>query len=399
MATTSPPRPEAARPALPWRIAWLVLLGLIALAAIVLQLDRASETRPGFARLVPDSMRGFSGYVMAASGVQAGDPGAYGHAVRLLRWYPVPSENLTALAGAAAQRDDEAQAIGAVSLAAARGWRDPIAQRTMYEAAVQSGEWRIAADRLGALWVSGEQEAQTAELLPLLLRTPDGRAAFLRKLETMPLLRENFATWSAVNVQSPELAMLFAGAHEHGVSFDCADLSRAASYFARFGKAEEAAMAWSGKCAAGSDRTGTSLAFSSDEGEVGGPFDWTYPDRAGLTRSLHQQGGRQVMDYEFRDPLTAVLAQKYTRLTPGRHVLRLVSEPVEPAAGRRPGLRVLCLDGTKRGVPLDTYREQGDALHFTVPNEGCAVQLVRIVVSRGSAKGLRLERAGRDAPG
>lgn len=331
--------------------------------------------------------------------MQTGDPDAYRHAERLLRWYPVPSENLTALAGAAAQRDDEAQAIGAISLAAARGWRDPIAQRTMFEAAVQSGEWRIAADRLGALWVGGEQEAQIAELLPLLLRTPDGRVAFLRKLDTMPLLRENFAAWSAVNVQSTELATLFAEAHEEGVAFDCADLSRAARYFARFGKAEEAAMAWSGKCAAGADRTGTSLAFSSDGSEFGGPFDWTYPDRAGLTRSLRQQGARQVMDYEFRDPLTAVLAQKYARLAPGRHVLRLVSEPGEPAGGRRPGLRVLCLDGTKRGVPLDTYREQGEALHFTVPAQGCAVQLVRIVVSRGSAKGLRLERAGREAPG
>lgn len=134
------------------RVAWIASLGAIALVATFAQLDRSARFAPQLAASVPAPFRGFAAEQLARQAVLAGDAEASMREARaLLRARPMPAEHLALLARANLLAGNGDVALAALQAAAARGWREPFAQRAMAEAALESGDVEIAGQRIAAL--------------------------------------------------------------------------------------------------------------------------------------------------------------------------------------------------------------------------------------------------------
>jgi len=371
-------------------VLWLCLLGLVALAAIPLQIDRSARTRPDLAYLVPATFQEFSRLELTVADVNNGDKAAFEPAGRMLRWYPVPAENLTVYAIAAALDGQDELAGKAITLSAQRGWRDATAQKAMFDSALRTGQWEVAADRLGALWMSGKEAGGAPALLPQLLETLEGRQALTERLRSAPRWRSNFITWATTSPDEPEVAEFLAAAQRQGVEFSCEDLAAAANRYARMGQSEAAAAVWSGKCVSGTDDAGTSLEFTAGDEQLLGPFDWRYPDHAGLSVELREAQGHVVLDYKYDDPIKAVTAQKKTRFAPGPQRFSILSDQPAASATRSPSLRISCVNTRKTRSRLDLIKQSDGRYAVTIPPESCGTQQISLIVPKGSGTGLRI---------
>ena len=86
--------------------------------------------------------------------------------------------NPAATIAQAATVDEQPElAVRAIVLSASRGWRDPVAQEITAEAALAEGDYAIAADRIAALWSSGEDNERLDELSGRLLASEAGMQA------------------------------------------------------------------------------------------------------------------------------------------------------------------------------------------------------------------------------
>ncbi len=159
-------------------ILWCALLAAIGVATIFAQLDRHARFEPAAAALVPAPMRGFAQRQLAVQAIAKGD-GVRGMelAQGLLRKRPMAAENITLFAQAATVDEQPELAVRAIVLSASRGWRDPVAQEITAEVALAEGDYAIAADRVAALWASGEEYERLDDLSGRLLATEAGMQA------------------------------------------------------------------------------------------------------------------------------------------------------------------------------------------------------------------------------
>jgi len=163
-------------------MAWYAALCAVAIIAIFAQIDRHARFEPGSAVLVPAPMRGFAQQQLAVQAIAGGD-GEAGimHATELLRRRPMPAENITVFAQASTVAGDPEQAVRAIVLSAGRGWRDPVAQEITAEVALADGDYAVAADRIAALWASGEENERLDDISGRLLSSEEGMQAMARR--------------------------------------------------------------------------------------------------------------------------------------------------------------------------------------------------------------------------
>jgi len=164
------------------RLAWYSVLAAIGVAAIFTQLDRYARFEPAGAVLVPAPMRGFAQRQLAVQAIAQGD-GVRGTELArdLLRKRPLPAEHLTLFAQAATVDGDQELAVRAIVLSAGRGWRDPVPQEITAEIALADGDYAVAADRIAALWSSGEENERLDDLSGRLLASNAGMQAMARR--------------------------------------------------------------------------------------------------------------------------------------------------------------------------------------------------------------------------
>ncbi|OZA63371.1 MAG: hypothetical protein B7X78_05655, partial [Sphingomonadales bacterium 39-62-4] len=116
---------------------WACLMVVFALCAVGAQIDRSVRRQPFLAPLVPPPFRSFAQWQITVTSVRsAPPPAALAEARRLVERSPVPSESFTFLAVALERNGDRKGSGLAIQRAALRGWRDPIAQRAMYDIAL-----------------------------------------------------------------------------------------------------------------------------------------------------------------------------------------------------------------------------------------------------------------------
>ncbi len=367
---------------------WILLCGVLAGAAVLLELDRQSRTTASLAASVPEPARSFAQahLVAQAIGDEQADA-AFARAARLVRHRPVPSEHLGMLAIAAQMQGNTALADRAVLLSAERGWRFAITQQAIAIAAAANGEPATAADRLLALWRSGAPRDLVRLPTQQVLAVPEARSAFARGLGHEYRSRSDFLDWGVEDVAPDAYSATVAEAVRAGAPFDCTELSKAAERLVRAGEGGSAARVWSGPCAAGTSGSPDRWAFPPDVPDgPAGPFDWRFPGSAGLDMSLRKAGGTVLIDYTHRDGVSVALARKFAALSPGRHALRIVTDGPRNATEKA---RVFgwCIGSQGARVPLV---KAAAAIEFTVPAQGCAVQLFEVRVRRSQATGLRL---------
>jgi hypothetical protein len=224
------------------RYVWISLMCVLALLACGAQLDRQSRRDPILAPLVPPMFRSFAQARHVIATVRSAEPAQALEAAELLvQRRPVPAEHLSLLAIAKARNEDSANALLLLQTAAQRGWRDSIAQQSMFGIAFNAGDMAEASRRLAALWAIGETQMPLAAATAKVLATPEGRKAMAATMSTSGRWTSAFLNGSEA-IPPQDLAQTIALAADQGARLNCAILQRIETGYAKRKLAGEADM-------------------------------------------------------------------------------------------------------------------------------------------------------------
>ncbi|NLR69437.1 hypothetical protein HGI47_00925 [Novosphingobium sp. ERN07] len=200
---------------------WAALMAVLAIGAVGAQADRAVRRQPALAPVVPPLFRNFAQWQLTMSSVRSSPPAtAFAEAQTLIERSPIPSESFTFLSVALIRNNDQKAGGLAIQRAAQRGWRDPIAQRAMYDIALSAGDHAEAAHRLAALYGLQDSQVPLKPMTDNLLITPQGRAAMADSLVSGGYWTRAFMR-GAVSGFSPDIATTVSTALRRGAEIDC----------------------------------------------------------------------------------------------------------------------------------------------------------------------------------
>lgn len=359
----------------------VITLAIAALCAVQGQLDMAARQTGRYDQWILAPFRSASLARQAREAITEGQGAlALAKSQALVRSSPVPQENLSLLAQAALANGDQALAVQALQIGAARGWRDSFVQAAVIDAALQAGQWQIAAQRIDALQRIGVAADLLLPSVKLLTDTAAGRAALEAQLATSPgwvhraLTQDGWLDLPGMAVAVGNLAR-----HSPG-SVSCTDLARASNAALNRGRLQLVDAVWPARCI-GSEGDGRSLsgfAVQTTDGQTR-PFGWQYPAEPGLERTFRTRGNSVTIDFENRDPFQHVLAQKVLRLRPHATVTARITGNASPTNSGIT-LKVECQNGQGASQLLVQGALSQQPVTLRVPAAGCAMQRITLLV-------------------
>ena len=365
------------------RLLWTVFLGVLALAVVGLELDRAARFDLALARMVPAPFRAFALGPLVKADMAAGDFGNGLVLARLqLRARPMPAESVSDFALAQIAIGQTDRGLQSYEVASARGWRDTGTQLVIANIAAQSEQWDDAAKRLAGFLAASSPSPERDETALLLLSRPELAQAFGQLLGRNPVWRDSVMAWSYRKVSPATMSQMVTAGSRSGAQFDCsriADYARAAIDIGALAAGE--AM-WS-TCSKEPRLLATDLTFRDREPADApkDPFAWEYPSEPDLT--VDPSGG--ALQYELTSDLTRrAIATKRIALPAGTYPLQIATAS---ASGTEIALDVRCPQ--PHAYPIAKRTASGKWL-ITVPASQCPAQRLILIGSSGQANGIRL---------
>ena len=175
----------------------LLTAGIAAYAAVAAAngLDRMSRGTPGLERSVPGPFRAQADRSAALTQLARQNPSAALEDARAAVASDPIDPDASALLGAALLQSGEFDAAAeAFRIAARFGWRNLATQGYWYEAALDAGDYEVAADRADAILRAHPRFAEGAELLRPMEEHPTGRAVLAERLARGPGWLEPYLT-------------------------------------------------------------------------------------------------------------------------------------------------------------------------------------------------------------
>lgn len=355
---------------------WWATAILLAACAALLQLDLWSQTSPTLARLVPAPFQSRAATFMANQAIEQGDwTKAQALSVRALRHRPIPASSLStfALARSRAGTVGDETAWAALAESAGRGWRDGAAQTGALAMAMDVGRYDVAAMRIDALWRTQVATSGAEPIIQTAFAEPHLRAELAKRYADGVPWAASFLSWASASVPPDQLADFLERAAAGGAHPNCEQIADVAVKSLQAGKGAMARQLWTRFCNGRSTGSETRLVGPAGEGGLAGPFDWTFPVGAEVTRSFDSRG---ALHYQAHGLVRARLAQRWADLAPGEHSVTLRH------AGGDPVLTVQCIAPGQPNRPVSAAFVYGVA-SFTVGRQGCAAQRLTLEVERG----------------
>lgn len=372
--------------------AWYAVLLAIAIVAVGVELDRQARHDPAIGIILPAVVRGDSLESLTRSAFDRNDA-IQGEALarELVERRPVPAEGLSLYAKGLLANGHVDLAASALELAAQRGWRDRFVQNVVVASALQNDEPTVAAQRVLGLWRQGERAEWLKDLTRATLTHHKGLTAFADALTDGPnYFSVDLLLWSAGALPPTSVERLAGDMARHHTHFDCERFSRESDRLIRSGRLEATSVIWNAFCAGSRRMSVNDFSFTLSQ-DVPGPFDWRFPESAGVdTEFLEKQGGT-VLRYSNAQPVYHVIARRYLALAPGRHVLGSGDEFGGGAV--RWSMACIDADGTTRELK---FNEMSDgARSFVVPTL-CLVQELSFAarLASGEIKRITIRSAG-----
>lgn len=370
------------------RLIWWIFLVFVAISATIVQFDRQSRRSPDLVRYVPSW---FNGNAQAMRAITALEEGHQREAViaaaRLVAVRPVPAENITLVALAAANAGGATLANQAISEAARRGWRDPTAQTSMLAAALAQGDATTAAQRLDALLRIAQPSSATDDGFAALAATDVGRKALVQRLNKGP-------PWIAVLLQRGPTIMsagafssLLQEARHEGIAFDCAELAKSTVALLRLGQLAASKSVWNNFCAHSAVDLEAIWRPAAEEANIVEPFGWIYPAEPGIVRNISWVGSSPALSWRNNDVVWRALAARYVTLAPGRHRVRMGDKSTNEADLVETGkvrIAAICFASTTTR-PATWHLAVDNAGGISVP-VNCPVQYVSVLVEQGDGQ-------------
>ncbi|WP_172704896.1 hypothetical protein [Sphingomonas sp. LH128] len=298
----------------------------------------------------------------------------------------MPAEVLALYANGLLVNHKEEDAIAVLQVAASRGWRDRFVQRIVISSALEQGAPKVAANRVVGLWRLGERSDWLKGLTEATLRQSPGLLAFESTLTKGDwYFATDLLSWAASSLPTSSVDHLARSMAARDINFDCKNFSGSADRLVRSGRYLAAITLWSIFCEPGSAEKINVLDFVNPHA-ASGPFDWRYPDVAGVDIDFQQNQNDIVLRYSSSEPVLQVIARRYIVLTPGGHLLKTGT------ANLSSGVKwhIACVGARVRNLELRLNATRDGEWSFIIPSD-CQVQELTISVRSGSGE---VARAG-----
>lgn len=365
------------------RLLWTAFLGVLALAVVGLELDRAARFDLALARRVPAPFRAFALGPLVKADMAAGDFSDGLVLARLqLRARPLPAESVSDFALTQIATGQTDSGLQSYEIAAARGWRDTGTQLVIANIAAQSDQWDEAAKRLAGFLAASSPSPERDEAALQLLSRPELAQAFGQLLGRNPVWRDSVLAWSFRKVSPAIMARMVTAGSRSGAQFDCSRIADYARAAIDTGAPGAGKSMWS-TCSQEPGLLATDLTFRDREpaDTPRDPFAWEYPSEPDLT--VEPSGG--ALQYELTADLTRrAIATKRLVLPGGTYSLRIATES---AQGTELAVDVRCLQPS---ASLIAKRTASGQWLITVPASQCPAQRLALIGSSGQANGIRL---------
>lgn len=386
MARTEPNRFGHRPRGLTGRIALYVVLVLAALTCIGVQLDYAVEGRPELARLVYPPFEGLSHSVAAEQALAAEMKKASLREARALALArPAASESFSRLARAYALNGEAELAQQAIYASAARGWRDPLAQLVILQAAISVEDWDVIAQRLTALRKMRRDHEFFDQTLVELASVERGRKELAAQLAVDPMGQRQFMRDGLSLLPAEYFADILVASAASQEDLNCETFNLATERLLRAGDRQNALKVWLEDCRPSSDSALGEMGFQRQlEGAVADPFAWRYPRSSGVSNfPAAGTGGDPVLQFANNSRLNKVLAERFLLLSQGIHSIQIQrADPERIAGGRKSKITPLvqCMGSVRTKLNV-LATDSGWTVE--VPETGCDVQKVQLLATPG----------------
>jgi hypothetical protein len=310
----------------------VALYGLVALAN---GLDRVSRRTPAVEKVVPLPFRAEADRAAASTALLRAQYGAaLAHARAAVANDPVDIDSPALLGSALLVSGQDVAADKAFRVAARFGWRNAATQGYFYDAALQAGDLRVAADRADALLRTHPRLIDQQRLLEPLESDPAGRTILASHLLQQPPWLRDYLTLPADS--SPELVdrryLVLSQLSVRKVALGCATAAPFANSLLKFYRWNEAKEFWNSNCP---DKRVNGFVgdptFAAVTGGVGPvvPFTWQVQRSGDLAIQREGPQGSGLRITNSASATLLVLTQP-TAFPAGLYRLRVVSGDRQP---------------------------------------------------------------------
>ncbi|MEL7691462.1 hypothetical protein [Citromicrobium bathyomarinum] len=358
----------------------ITILFFAAVVCLGLQLDFATQARPALSPWIPEIFRAHAYQPLTLKDLRnKNTEKARVHARFLIERRPIPAESLTLLAVASLDAEP-AIASRALLASATRGWREPLVQSAVINAALADKDWRVLSERLDALQRTGKIDAIPTNVWNTLLSHDEGRRALADRLAQDPVWMSRFLNMAGRQISANIFAATISEIHSQRGTIDCHELSRTATRLIRQGHSRQASTIWGGDCAASISSMPYRFQHGGD-GKVAGPFDWSYPPSPGIRRDFTARNNSWAISYRHSDRLRGVLAERFIDLQAGNYVM-MIDADARSSSTISPEIKCF---GNRYNVRPVSLSQVGSAWQLKIP-QTCPVQMLRLKVTQGEGR-------------
>lgn len=329
--------------------------GLVALAiaALLSGSDRQSREFPNSPSLVgwPYDTGAARAQAIFAF-VKSGPKSAIPMARRAILSDPISAQPFSLLGRAQLYAGQAPEARKTFQVAGQLGWRDAMTQIYWLDQAVQTGDIKIAAERLDALLRQNPRDENRDRFLAVVSATPEGRAALAERLKALP-------TWTDAYVRDvkelpPEqLAQRVDVVRRTGRSvWTCKALAPIAQKLIDANMLSEAQAIWRSNCA-----TSASLVYDGSfdqlDTTVATPgFDWQLTGRGDVDiRPTTDTAGNPLLDIKVTGTRSIPVLSQLVVLQPGTYRLSWFTPETPQNTARNLMVSLSCINTIRDAVP------------------------------------------------
>jgi hypothetical protein len=321
-------------------------LAVFAFVAMANGLDRVSARAPSVERVVPWPFRAQADRSAASDLTLQRPAAAVAHAIAAVKHEPVDPDSTAVLGAAHLTAADEQAAADAFRVAARFGWRNAATQLYWYEAALQAGDFRVAADRADAILRAHPTFAQREALLQPLETSPAGRKFLMQHLAAKPRWLESYIRLLADDDEAAvdRRVSVLAGLGAAGIALGCDEVSQFTAGLMDRSRRIDAERVWNANCPAQPIRgLIADPGFRQVDAQPPFSFGWR-PVRTGdvEVRNSRRGEGAGTLVVSNTAPSSRPVLYQPVSLPPGNYRLRLKAADAGKAATGRLSFSLGC---------------------------------------------------------
>ena len=311
-------------------------------------LDRLSADKPAVERLVPAPFRAEADRAAAARALLAEQPqDAVRHARAAVSRDPVDSDATALLGSSLLLAGDDGGAAAAFRVAARLGWRNVATQLYWFDAAMQVGDYRVAADRTDAVLRTHPGFEQREAMFRALESQPAARAVLLDHLAGRPIWLGKYLFVDEAtppNVIENRVATLTAlGATGHPLG--CRTMLTIARKLMQLRRRAQAVRVWNANCPAQPVAGGiVDPGFAEIDSAQASPFGWIVRRSGDVSVEVAGVAGKRRLVLGNHAANARLVLEQPVDLAPGRYVLRMDIAPSSVSAAGRLTATIGCGD-------------------------------------------------------